>query len=72
MKGDRLGAERGRRGFAGRLVADDEGVHPDDTGELVAHAVSDSGGFSAEELAVWIRSDDSDEEEGEFDEDDED
>ena len=38
---------------AGRLVAEDEGAHPDAEPDLVAHDVGiDSGGASAEEAAV--------------------
>ena len=49
-----------RRGYdheprAGRLVADDEGAHPDDEGDLVARdAGVDGGGASAEEAAMHV------------------
>jgi hypothetical protein len=47
---------------AGRLVADDEGAHPVDEADLVAHDVGvDGGAASAEEAAVHVvRDDDSD------------
>ena len=41
---------------AGRLVADDEGVHPDEDEDLVAHDVGiDGGAASAEEAAVHVQ-----------------
>ena len=49
-----------RRGYddeprAGRLVADDEGAHPDDEADLVARdAGVDAGGASAEEAAMHV------------------
>jgi hypothetical protein len=43
----------------GRLVEDDEGAHEDTTAETVAHDVgTDLGGYSAEESAMHITSDD--------------
>jgi hypothetical protein len=40
---------------AGRLVADDEGAHPDTEADLVAHdAGIDGGAASAEEAAVHV------------------
>lgn len=44
---------------AGRLVAQDEGAHPDEEPDLVARDVGiDAGGASAEEAAVHIVDDD--------------
>ena len=44
---------------AGRLVADDEGAHPDAEADLVAHdAGIDGGAASAEEAAVHVVEDD--------------
>ena len=44
---------------AGRLVADDEGAHPDTEPDLVAHdAGIDGGAASAEEAAVHVVEDD--------------
>jgi hypothetical protein len=44
---------------AGRLVAEDEGAHPDDEADLVAHDVGiDGGAASAEEAAVHVVEDD--------------
>ena len=44
---------------AGRLVADDEGAHPDTEADLVAHdAGIDGGAASAEEAAVHVVDDD--------------
>jgi Family of unknown function (DUF5709) len=47
---------------AGRLVADDEGTHPDREPDLVAHdAGIDGGGATAEEAAIHVvRDDDND------------
>jgi hypothetical protein len=58
----RLEAEDGADPRAGRLVADDEGVHPDAEEDLVAHdAGIDSGGATAEEAAVHLADDEADE-----------
>jgi len=44
---------------AGRLVAEDEGAHPDDEADLVARDVGiDGGAASAEEAAVHVVDDD--------------
>ena len=44
---------------AGRLVAEDEGAHPDDEADLVARDVGiDGGAASAEEAAVHVVEDD--------------
>ena len=44
---------------AGRLVAEDEGAHPDDEADLVARDVGvDGGAASAEEAAVHVVADD--------------
>jgi hypothetical protein len=44
---------------AGRLVAEDEGAHPDDEADLVARdAGIDGGGATAEEAAVHVVEDD--------------
>jgi Family of unknown function (DUF5709) len=44
---------------SGRLVADDEGAHPDAEEDLVAHDVGiDGGAASAEEAAVHIQDED--------------
>jgi len=44
---------------AGRLVAEDEGAHPDDEADLVAYDVGiDGGAASAEEAAVHVVEDD--------------
>ncbi len=44
---------------AGRLVAEDEGAHPDDEADLVAHdAGIDGGAATAEEAAVHVVDDD--------------
>ena len=44
---------------SGRLVADDEGAHPDDEEDLVAHDVGiDGGAASAEEAAVHVQNED--------------
>jgi hypothetical protein len=44
---------------SGRLVADDEGAHPDDEEDLVAHDVGiDGGAASAEEAAVHVQDED--------------
>jgi hypothetical protein len=44
---------------AGRLVADDEGAHPDAEPDLVAHDVGiDGGAASAEEAAVHVDDED--------------
>lgn len=44
---------------AGRLVADDEGAHPDEDEDLVAHDVGiDGGAASAEEAAVHVQDED--------------
>lgn len=44
---------------AGRLVADDEGAHPDQDEDLVAHDVGiDGGAASAEEAAVHVQDED--------------
>lgn len=52
---DDLGADQTR---AGRLVADDEGAHGDETAEAVGHDVGISGGAaSAEEAAVHVEED---------------
>jgi hypothetical protein len=46
---------------AGRLVADDEGAHPDAEADLVAHdAGIDGGAATAEEAAVHVVEDDDD------------
>lgn len=43
---------------AGRLVAEDEGAHPDTEEDLVAHDVGiDAGAASAEEAAVHVQED---------------
>jgi Family of unknown function (DUF5709) len=43
---------------AGRLVAQDEGAHSDDDGDLYADDIgTDSGGFSAEESAMHLEPD---------------
>ena len=58
----RLEAQDGPDPRAGRLVADDEGVHPDAEEDLVAHdAGIDSGGATAEEAAVHLADDEADE-----------
>lgn len=47
---------------AGRLVADDEGLGPDDEADVVAWDVGiDSGAATAEEAAVHVTDDDTDE-----------
>jgi hypothetical protein len=47
---------------AGRLVADDEGAHVDQEPDLVAHDVGiDAGAASAEEAAVHVEDEDTDE-----------
>jgi Family of unknown function (DUF5709) len=44
---------------SGRLVADDEGAHPDAEADLVAHDVGiDGGAATAEEAAVHVQDDD--------------
>ena len=44
---------------SGRLVADDEGAHPDAEEDLVAHDVGiDGGAASAEEAAVHVQDED--------------
>ncbi len=49
----------GRIPAPGRLVADDEGAHPDAEADLVAHdAGIDGGAATAEEAAVHVVEDD--------------
>ncbi|WP_405608472.1 DUF5709 domain-containing protein [Streptomyces sp. NBC_00076] len=56
-------------GRAGRLVAPDEGAHPDTTKEAVASDVGiDAGAAGAEEAAVHVVEDDEDEQGAGFDE----
>ena len=44
---------------AGRLVAEDEGAHPDEEADLVAHDTGvDGGGATAEEAAMHVVDDD--------------
>jgi Family of unknown function (DUF5709) len=46
---------------SGRLVAEDEGAHPDDEPDLFAHDVGiDGGAAGAEEAAVHVLADDED------------
>jgi Family of unknown function (DUF5709) len=46
---------------AGRLVAEDEGAHPDEEAELVAHDVGiDAGAAGAEEAAIHVVDEDED------------
>jgi hypothetical protein len=46
---------------SGRLVAEDEGAHPDEEPDLLAHDVGiDGGAASAEEAAVHVLADDED------------
>jgi Family of unknown function (DUF5709) len=46
---------------AGRLVADDEGAHPDEEADLIAHDVGiDGAAATAEEAAVHVVADDDD------------
>ena len=48
---------------SGRLVADDEGAHPDTEPDLVAHDVGiDGGAATAEEAAVHVQDDTEDQE----------
>ena len=52
---DGLGLDDGPDPRAGRLVAEDEGAHPDEEADLVASDVGvDAGGASAEEAAVHV------------------
>jgi hypothetical protein len=59
-RADDLFGDAGPQARAGRLVADDEGAHPDSQPDLVAHDVGiDAGAASAEEAAVHVADDDS-------------
>jgi hypothetical protein len=59
-RADDLFGDAGPQARAGRLVADDEGAHPDSQPDLVAHDVGiDAGAASAEEAAVHVEDDDS-------------
>src|SRR6266700_3723768 len=56
---DGLLLDDGQDPRAGRLVAEDEGAHPDDEADLVARDVGiDGGAASAEEAAVHVVEDD--------------
>ena len=56
---DGLLLDDGQDPRAGRLVAEDEGAHPDDEADLVARDVGvDGGAASAEEAAVHVVADD--------------